>query len=93
MKNQPKLPRLASASATLALLLVIDPARAADGVWNGSTDNLWSTPANWNGGNIADGAGFSADFNSLDIGSDRVVSLDSDRSLTRLTTTARPRTT
>ncbi len=85
MKNQPKLPRLASASATLALLLVIDPARAADGVWNGSTDNLWSTPANWNGGNIADGAGFSADFNSLDIGSDRVVSLDSDRSLTRLT--------
>lgn len=67
----------------LAALLAAPAAHAADGVWNGSSDTLWSTPANWDSG-IADDTGFTADFNSLDPLTDQFVDLDSPRTIGNL---------
>jgi hypothetical protein len=66
-------------------------AHAADGTWNptgfvsgGNATGLWSTPTNWTGGIVANGAGFQANFSTLNIGSDSTVSLDSSRTIGRL---------
>ena len=67
----------------LATLLAAPAAHAADGVWNGSSDTLWSTPANWDSG-IADDTGFTADFNSFDPLADQFVDLDSPRTIGNL---------
>jgi len=69
--------------ALLATLLAAPAAHAADGIWNGSSDTLWSTPANWDSA-IADDTGFTADFNSLDPLADQFVDLDSPRTIGNL---------
>lgn len=57
---------------------------ADDGTWTNDGFSIWSTPGNWSGGIVADGSGFTANFNTIDITADRTVSLDSDRTLTTL---------
>jgi autotransporter-associated beta strand protein len=57
---------------------------AADGAWNIDADGDWSAGANWAGGTIADGAGFTANFNSINITGHRVVTLDSNRTIDSL---------
>lgn len=57
-------------------------ASAADGTWtNALTGGLWSDTANWSGATIADGAGSTANFNTLDITADNTLSLDSARTI------------
>jgi autotransporter-associated beta strand protein len=70
----------------IALALMFSPAsQAADGTWTQLTSgSLWSADINWSGGTIADGSGFSANFNTLDITADTAVSLDSARILGNL---------
>lgn len=59
--------------------------RAADGTWTQLTSgSLWSVGTNWSGGTIADGSGFTANFNTLDITADTTIHLDSARSIGNL---------
>ena len=64
----------------LALTLVAGPVLADSGSWSATTSGTWGDPANWDGGTVADGAGFTATFAS-DISSEVTVTLDSNRTL------------
>lgn len=63
------------------LLSIELPNVNANGIWLADVDGEWSDPARWSGGLPANGAGFSADFSTLDITADRVVTLDLPRAL------------
>ena len=54
---------------------------AATGTWISDGSGLWSNPANWSGGAIADGAGNTAHFDTLDITIDVTVTLDTSRTI------------
>jgi autotransporter-associated beta strand protein len=68
--------------AAVAVLAGAMAAHAADGTWTNTTSGgLWSDTGNWSGGTVADGASFTADFNTIDITADNTVHLDSSRTL------------
>lgn len=52
---------------------------SGNGTWAVDADGLWSTPTNWVGGAVAEGAGFTADFSRVDITADRTVWVDTPR--------------
>src|SRR6185312_3087137 len=52
-----------------------------NGTWSANVDGLWSDTNRWTGGTIANGASFTADFSTLNITSDRTVTLDNSRSI------------
>lgn len=47
-----------------------------NGAWNVDASGNWSDTGNWSGGTVADGAGSTADFSTLNITADRTVTLD-----------------
>src|ERR1019366_2912695 len=53
----------------------------ANGVWNMDASGNWSDTNNWSGGAVGSGAGFTADFSTIDITADRTVTLDASRSI------------
>lgn len=60
-------------------------AYADNGTWtNLTTGGLWSNTANWQGGTIADGSGFTADFSTLNITADNTVKMDASHTLGNL---------
>ena len=72
--------------AILVSAVSLPDAHAANGTWTqNATGSLWSTTTNWSGSTVADGSGFTANFNTLDLTADNTVRLDSDRTLTNLT--------
>lgn len=75
--------RVTDATGLIAntLLSIELPNVNANGTWSADVDGEWSDPARWSGGLPANGAGFSADFSTLDISADRVVTLDLPRAL------------
>jgi autotransporter-associated beta strand protein len=82
--NQSLLLRLLATSGCL-LLACTAALHAANGTWTQTASGgLWSNTANWTGGIIADGSGFTADFNTLNITANNTFSLDSNRTLTNL---------
>ena len=80
-----------SSSMMLARVLVVAacaffilggmPANAQNGTWNNVIGGSWSTPGNWAGGVVADGAGSIADFSTLNITAGRTITLDSPRTI------------
>ena len=72
--------------STFLLLLPAQIVRAADGTWTSTTSGAtWSTASNWSGSTIADGSGFTANFNTLDIPASAVtVNLDTVRTIGNL---------
>jgi autotransporter-associated beta strand protein len=62
---------------TAALLACSGAAFAASGTWteNSAFDGTWSSAANWAGGTVADGAGNTADFSTVDVDAAAVVAL------------------
>ncbi len=73
-------------TATSALLLA-PAAFALDGTWTNLAGGSWSADTNWVGGPpgvIADGTGFTANFNSADIPGDTTVNLDGARTIGNL---------
>lgn len=54
---------------------------AASGNWTSNASGNWGNSANWSGGAIADGAGNTAHFDTLDITTDVTVSLDTSRTI------------
>lgn len=56
--------------------------KAANGTWSSTADGAWSNTANWTSGTIADGAGFTAFFNNVDLTlTNKTITLDSSRVL------------
>lgn len=85
MPNHP-LCRCLVQAATLILLffgLAFSPhLRAANGTWSLNDDGTWSNTANWTSATFADGAGFTAFFNGLNLtAANRTITLDSSRVL------------
>jgi len=83
--------------ALISLLVLLSSlsARAQNGTWTNSTSGgMWSGTTNWSAGIVADGSGFTAKFNTVDITANNTVHLDSARTLTSLifgdTSTASP---
>jgi len=66
----------------IGVALVASGAWAADGTWTGAGGNLlWSTPENWSGNQVADGAGSTGLFDGVDLVADATVALDAPRTL------------
>jgi autotransporter-associated beta strand protein len=67
----------------LVLLAISAPALAGDGTWTrnnaGDASGAWNVAGNWASTNIADGAGFTADFSTIDITTLSTVSLGEPR--------------
>ena len=53
----------------------------ANGVWNLDAGGSWSDTNNWSNGAVGSGAGFTADFSTIDITTNRTVTLDASRSI------------
>ena len=71
--------------AVVAACLFPSPANSANGTWTQLNSGLnWSDPLNWSGGTIANGAGFIADFSTLNITAPTTVILDSARTIGQL---------
>ncbi len=73
--------------ATSSALLLAPTAFAQNqnGTWNvTTTPGSWATPGNWVGSAIANGSGFTANFNSVDIPGDTTVNLDGARTIGNL---------
>ena len=48
----------------------------ANGTWINANGGSWNNAANWQGGKIAQGIGFTADFSTLRLSADATVTLD-----------------
>ena len=70
----------------VAVMVATPMLHAASGTWtNAVTGGNWSATANWSNSIAADGSGFTADFNSINIATDpTVVHLDSARTIGNL---------
>jgi autotransporter-associated beta strand protein len=75
----------ALSAAEIAALQTNQPPQfpsVGDGIWtSGSADGIWSDPARWSDGLVANGAGYTADFSAVDITANRTVTLDTNRSI------------
>ena len=68
-------------SLGFALLAAMTSLQAQDGTWIGAANGVWSASGNWQGGQIADGAGAVADFSTLNLTGFRTVTLDGSRTI------------
>ena len=64
-----------------ATLAIVVPQVFNDGVWIADADGAWSETNRWSQGVVADGAGFTADFGTINPTADRTVTLDAPRTL------------
>ena len=76
----------AMSAAEIAALQTNQPpaANVGDGTWISDASGLWSDTARWTGGLVANGAGYTADFSTLNITASRSVVLNSSRTIRRL---------
>lgn len=82
MSKLPSQHSLLTAACAVALLLAGQPAsRGQNGTWNNPASDSWSNTVSWASGIVANGAGNTADFNTLDLTSQATVTLDSARTL------------
>lgn len=79
-------PSLATAILALVGSISFSSAQTQDGTWinNTNTNTNWSDPANWLDNHIANGAGFTAAFNTLNLTGIRTVTLDDARTIGNL---------
>lgn len=76
---------LSFSCAMAGLVLCVSSAQAADGRWILNNSGTWSTEANWADNEIANGAGNTADFSTINITTaNRTVTLDSSRTIGHL---------
>jgi autotransporter-associated beta strand protein len=55
-----------------------------NGTWINASGGSWVNSANWQGGNIAQGIGFTADFSTLSLSADATVTLDGPQTIGNL---------
>lgn len=82
--NQTKVVLAAAVVAVVGSLTT--EVRAADGTWNADVSGSWQDNTKWTGGIVADGTGFTANFNT-DITGDRTITVDAGRTIGNLTFT------
>ncbi len=70
----------AGASGFAALSIYV-PLVYTSGTWTNDANGNWADTNNWNGGTIANGAGYTADFSTVNITSNRTVTLNEPHSL------------
>ncbi len=70
-----------SGAGDSAVLTITMPVVIGNGTWLADADGAWDTLANWSSSFPANGVGASANFSTLDITADRVVTLDRTRAL------------
>lgn len=75
---------MSCALAILTLGAWTQTSSAQSSAWTSDSDGNWSDAAKWAGGVVADGAGNTADFSSVDITGNRTVTLDSPRTISGL---------
>jgi len=63
------------------LVSMAPAAVTSTGTWHLNASGTWSSPDNWNGGVVADGAGNTAHFDALNITTNVTVTLDSSRTI------------
>ena len=89
MKTFPSLKQLTHSARLLALaaatLMASHSAMALDGTWTNLAGGLWDLTTNWSGGIVADGSGFTANFNTLNITATTTVNLNSPHTIGNLT--------
>ncbi|HEV7868143.1 MAG TPA: autotransporter-associated beta strand repeat-containing protein, partial [Chthoniobacteraceae bacterium] len=82
--TRPK-PLVQAISVLLAAAAAVSESRAADGTWMqlnfGDASGMWSDPAAWAGGVIANGPGFTANFATLDATLPGTIVLDAPRTI------------
>lgn len=94
--NRINAPRIVLAKLAFGLLVslltsvtIVTNLQAASGTWtnlvSGNASGSWATAANWNNSVIADGADSTADFSTLDITTNAVVTLDGARTIGNVT--------
>jgi len=71
----------AAGARAFARLTIITPFTQGNGMWYVDGSGLWSDTSKWTRACVANGAGLTADFSTLDITADRTVTLDSSRSI------------
>jgi len=73
----------AGESAFAVVTIILPPVLVinANGTWSVDASGNWSFSNRWSGNVVANGAGFTADFSTLDISADRTVALDGSRSI------------
>lgn len=77
-----KIPGTIPAAVLTSILCLPVTAPAQSGTWtNLASGQSWSVSGNWNGGTVADGAGNTANFNTLDIIADTTVRVDTVRTI------------
>lgn len=64
--------------------LVVVVGRYSDGSWTNDADGMWSDTGNWAYGAVANGAGFVAAFDQVNLTADRVVTMHGPRTIGRL---------
>src|SRR5215831_7255220 len=67
------------------LLVSLPSALAASGTWVLPAGGSWTNAASWSGGIIADGSGNNANFSTVTLSSDAIVTLDAARTIGNLT--------
>ncbi|RYD77367.1 MAG: hypothetical protein EOP84_15610, partial [Verrucomicrobiaceae bacterium] len=71
-----------SVGATAVALLTINlPPISGNGTWIGDANGIWSDTSKWSGGFPANAAGYTADFSTLNISADRIVTLNTSRKI------------
>src|ERR1700674_5522692 len=60
-------------------------APAATGTWTNPSGGSWTNSANWSGGLVADGAGNTANFSTLTLSADAIITLHGGRTIGNLT--------
>ena len=59
-------------------------AQAANGTWTNLAGGSWTNTANWSGGTVAGGAGFLANFSTLNLAANATVTLDGPKTIGNL---------
>ena len=71
-----------SAGATDSVVFTVTlPSVLGNGTWSTDASGTWSDTAKWSSGFPANGAGYAADFSTLNISADRAVTLNTSRSI------------
>jgi len=83
MKTQ--IQKFTFSACILTAFLIVANAPAADGDWSSTASGVWTNNANWSGGTVADGSGFTANFNTVDPTGDLTVIIDTPQIIGNLT--------
>ena len=67
--------------ACLILVASLASSYGQSGTWTNDASGLWSNPANWLNGVVADGTDSTADFSTIDITAPRTVTLDASHNI------------